>query len=148
MPQDTARKYDVIQWLMIQVANIGPAFGNFTHFNLFAPKPGNEYSFSRYKSEMLRLYELLETRLGQTRYLGGDEYSIADIATFPWTRQHESQGARINEMPNFKRWFEELSARPAVKTMTAKQSEIKSSRETASDDNKDRFFNRGKYARG
>ena len=148
MPQDTARKYDVIQWLMIQVANIGPAFGNFTHFNLFAPKPGNEYSFSRYKSEMLRLYELLETRLGQTRYLGGDEYSIADIATFPWTRQHESQGARINEMPNFKRWFEELSARPAVKTMIAKQSEIKSSRETASDDNKDRFFNRGKYARG
>jgi GST-like protein len=147
LPRDTAKKYDVIQWLMIQVANIGPAFGNFTHFNLFAPKPGNEYSFSRYKSEMLRLYELLETRLGETRYLGGDEYSIADIATFPWTRQHESQGARINEMPNFKRWFEELSARPAIKTMIAKQSEIKSSRETASADDKDRFFNRGKYAR-
>jgi GST-like protein len=147
MPRDTAKKYDVIQWLMIQVANIGPAFGNFTHFSLFAPKPGNEYSFSRYKSEMLRLYELLETRLGQTRYLGGDEYSIADIATFPWTRQHESQGVKINEMPNFKRWFEELSARPAIKTMIAKQSEIRSSRETATDDAKDRFFNRGKYAR-
>jgi len=147
MPKDTAKKYDVIQWLMIQVANIGPAFGNFTHFNLFAPKPGNEYSFSRYKSEMLRLYDLLETRLGQTKYLGGDDYSIADIATFPWTRQHEAHGAKIDAKPNFKRWFEELSARPAIKTMIAKQNDIKSSRDTASSDDKDRFFNRGKYAR-
>ncbi len=59
MPKDMAKKYDVIQWLMVQVSGVGPAFGNFTHFNLFAPKP-NDYSFSRYKSEMLRLYELLE----------------------------------------------------------------------------------------
>ena len=96
---------------------------------------------------MLRLYELLNTRLGQTKYLGGDEYSIADIATFPWTRNHAAQGVKIDALPNFKRWFEEVSARPAVKTMIAKQNDIKSSRETASDDNKDRFFNRGKYAR-
>ena len=59
MPKDTAKKYEVIQWLMVQVSGIGPAFGNFTHFNLFAPKP-NDYSFSRYKSEMLRLYDLLD----------------------------------------------------------------------------------------
>ena len=96
---------------------------------------------------MLRLYELLNTRLGQAKYLGGDEYSIADMATFPWTRQHQAHGAKIDEMPNFKRWFEEMSARPAVKAMIAKQADIKSSRETATDDNKDRFFNRGKYAR-
>jgi GST-like protein len=147
LPKDTAKKYDAIQWLMVQVANVGPAFGNFTHFNLFAPKPGNEYSFSRYKSEMLRLYELLDTRLGEARYLGGDEYSIADIATFPWTRQHEAHGAKIDGKPNFKRWFEELSARPAIKAMIAKQADIKSNRETATDDDKDRFFNRGKYAR-
>jgi GST-like protein len=146
LPKDTAKKYDAIQWLMVQVANIGPAFGNFTHFNLFAPKP-NDYSFSRYKSEMLRLYDLLETRLGQAKYLGGDEYSIADMATFPWTRQHAAHGAKIDQMPNFKRWFEELSARPAVKAMIAKQNDIKSSREAATDDNKDRFFNRGRYAR-
>ena len=147
LPKDMAKKYDAIQWLMIQVSGIGPAFGNFTHFNLFAPKPGNEYSLSRYKTELLRLYELLNTRLGQAKYLGGDEYSIADMATFPWTRQHQAQGAKIEQLPNFKRWFEELSARPAVKAMIAKQAEIKSSRETASDDNKDRFFGRGKYAR-
>ena len=147
MPKDMAKKYDVIQWLMIQVANVGPAFGNFTHFNLFAPKPVNEYSLTRYKTEMLRLYELLNKRLGETKYLAGDEYSIADMATFPWTRQHAAQGAKIDELPNFKRWFEEVSARPAVKAMIAKQNDIKSSRETATEDNKDRFFNRGKYAR-
>jgi GST-like protein len=90
---------------------------------------------------------LLDTRLGEARYLGGDEYSIADIATFPWTRQHEAHGAKIDGKPNFKRWFEELSARPAIKAMIAKQADIKSNRETATDDDKDRFFNRGKYAR-
>ncbi len=147
MPEDLAKKYDVIQWLMIQVSGVGPTFGNFTHFNLFAPKPVDSYAFSRYKSEMLRLYELLEQRLGQAKYLGGSEYSIADMATFPWTRQHAAQGAKIDQMPNFKRWFEELSARAAVKTMIAKQADIKSSRENATDDNKDRFFGRGKYAR-
>ena len=147
LPKDMAKRYDAIQWLMIQVSGVGPAFGNFTHFNLFAPKPGNEYSLSRYKTELLRLYELLNTRLGQAKYLGGDEYSIADMATFPWTRQHQAQGAKIDQLPHFKRWFEELSARPAIKAMIAKQNDIKSSRETATDDNKDRFFNRGKYAR-
>jgi GST-like protein len=147
MPKDTASKYEVIQWLMIQVSGVGPAFGNFTHFNLFAPKSDNEYSLSRYKTELLRLYDLLNKRLGEVKYLGGKEYSIADMATFPWTRQHQAQGAYIDNLPNFKRWFEELSARPAIKTMIAKQGEIKSSRETATDDHKDRFFNRGKYAR-
>jgi GSH-dependent disulfide-bond oxidoreductase len=147
MPTDMAKKYQVIQWLMIQVSGVGPAFGNFTHFNLFAPKPGNEYSLSRYKSEMLRLYDLLNDRLQGNKYLGGEEYSIADMATFPWTRQHAAHGVKIDEKPAFKRWFEELSARPAIKAMIAKQNDIKSSRETATDDNKDRFFNRGKYAR-
>ena len=147
MPKDMAKKYEVIQWLFVQTSNIGPAFGNFTHFNLFAPKPADPYAFNRYKTEMLRLYELLETRLGQAKYLGGDEYSIADMATFPWTRQHQAHAANIDGKPNLKRWFEELSARPAIKTMIAKQNDIKSSRETATDDNKDRFFNRGKYAR-
>jgi GST-like protein len=147
LPKDMAKKYDVIQWLMVQMSGIGPAFGNFTHFNLFAPKPGNEYAFSRYKTEMLRLYDLVDTRLGQAKYLGGDEYSIADMATFPWTRQHAAHGVKIEQMANFKRWFEDISARPAVKAMIAKQADIKSSRETATDDNKDRFFNRGKYAR-
>jgi GST-like protein len=147
LPKDTAKKYDAIQWLMIQLTGIGPAFGNFTHFNLFAPKQGNEYSLSRYRTELKRLYELLEQRLGQTQFLGGDEYTIADIATFPWTRQHDAQGVKWEDNPNLKRWFETIAERPAAKAMIAKQADIKSSRDTATDDNKDRFFGRGKYAR-
>jgi len=147
LSKDLAKNSEAIQWLMIQVTGIGPAFGNFTHFNLFAPKPGNKYSFSRYRTEMLRLYDLLDERRRSAKYLGGDEYSIADMAAFPWTRMHQAHGIKADEKPGFKRWFEELSARPAVKTMIAKQADIKSSRETATDENKDRFFGRGKYAR-
>src|SRR5882724_7697088 len=147
LPKDMARKYEVLQWLIVQVANVGPAFGNFTHFNMFAPKAGNEYSFSRYRSEMKRLYEVLEKRLGQSAYLGGEEYSIADIATFPWTRNHDNMGVKWENNPNLKRWFEAIAARPAVKKAIEIVGGIKSNRETASNDDKDRFFNRGKYAR-
>jgi GSH-dependent disulfide-bond oxidoreductase len=147
LPKDMAKKYDVLQWLIVQVANVGPAFGNFTHFNMFAPKAGNEYSFNRYRSEMKRLYELLEKRLGQVPYLGGEEYSIADIATFPWTRNHDAQGVRWEDNPNLARWFNAIAERPAVKAALAKVAVIKSNRETASDEQKDRFFGRGRYAR-
>ena len=146
LPKDTLKRYDAIQWLMIQLTGVGPMFGQWTHFKLFAGG-GNEYSLTRYQTEVKRLYEVMEKRLAKSAYLGGDEYSIADMATFPWTRQHQAQGAQIDALPNFKRWFEELSARPAIKALVAKQGEIKSSRENATDDNKDRFFNRGKYAR-
>jgi len=147
LPKHMAKKYDVLQWLVLQVAGIGPTFGNFTHFNMFAPKAGNEYSFSRYRTEMKRLYELLEKRLGQVPYLGGDEYSIADIATFPWTRNHDAQGVRWEDNPNLARWFNAIAERPAVKAALAKIAVIKSNRETASDEQKDRFFGRGRYAR-
>jgi len=147
LPKDMAKKYDVIQWLILQVAGIGPAFGNFNHFNLFAAKAGNEYSLSRYRTEMKRLYEVLEKRLGQVPYLGGEEYSIADIATFPWTRNHDAQGVKWEDHPNLARWFNAIAERPAVKAALAKVAVIKSNRETASDEDKDRFFGRGRFAR-
>jgi GST-like protein len=147
LPTDTAKRYDVIQWLMIQLTSVGPMFGQLTHFKLFAPKDAGEYSLKRYQSEVLRLYDLLEQRLGRTAYLGGDEYSIADIATFPWTRNHASHGLKLESKPNLSRWFKAISERPAVKTALDKVGAITSTRETASEDDKDRFFNRGKYAR-
>jgi len=147
LPKDTAKKYDVLQWLFLQVSGVGPTFGQFTHFNLFAPKPANDYSLSRYRTEMKRLYEVLEKRLGKAPYLGGDEYSIADIATFPWTRNHDAQGVRWEDNPNLARWFNAIAERPAVKAALAKVAVIKSNRETASDEDKDRFFGRGRYAR-
>jgi GSH-dependent disulfide-bond oxidoreductase len=146
LPKDMARKYEVIQWLLIQLTSVGPMFGQWTHFKLFAPK-GNDYSLARYTSELKRLYGLLENRLGQSTYLGGADYSIADIATFPWTRNHDAQGVKWDDHPNLARWFNAVGERPAVKAALAKVAAIKSTRETASEDDKDHFFNRGRYAR-
>jgi len=146
LPADMAKKYDVLQWLMIQLTGVGPMFGQFTHFKLFAPKD-NVYSMTRYQTEVKRLYEVMEKRLARAPYLGGTDYSIADIATFPWTRNHDMQGVKWDDHPNLARWFKAIDERPAVKAALAKIGAIKSNRETASDDQKDRFFNRGRYAR-
>jgi GSH-dependent disulfide-bond oxidoreductase len=146
LPADTRQRYDVIQWLMIQLTGVGPTFGQFVHFSRFAP-PGNDYSLSRHRTEMRRIYDLLETRLGACPYLGGAEYSIADIATFPWTRNHDAQGVKWADHPNLARWFEAIAARPAVIRALAKVDAIKSSREVATDEVKDRIFGRGRYAR-
>jgi len=148
MPKDPAKRYDVLQWLFLQTSSIGPMFGQFTHFKMFAPKDkDNSYSAARYQTEVKRLYEVLEKRLAKSAYLAGDECSIADIATFPWTRNHDIQGVKWDDNPNLARWFKAIDERPAVKAALAKVAVIKSNRETASDDQKDRFFNRGRYAR-
>jgi GST-like protein len=146
LPKDTAKKYDVVQWLMIQLTGVGPMFGQWTHFKMFAP-PGSDYALRRYTSEMKRLYELLESRLAGSQFLGGSEYSVADIATFPWTRNHDNHGVKWDDHPNLARWFNAIAERPAVKAALAKVAAVKSTRDTASDDDKDRFFGRGRYAR-
>jgi GST-like protein len=147
LPTDMARKYDVLQWLFFQTSAVGPMFGQFTHFKMFAPKDGNSYSMTRYQTEVKRLYEVMEKQLGRTPYLAGSDYSIADIATFPWTRNHDAQGAKWEDNPNLARWFKAIDERPAVKAALAKIGAIKSNRDAASDEQKDRFFNRGRYAR-
>jgi GST-like protein len=146
LPKEIAARYEVIQWLMIQLTGVGPMFGQLTHFKNFAP-PGSDYAVARYQSEARRLYSLLEQRLGQKPYLGGDEYTIADIATFPWTRNHDAQGVPWADKPHLTRWFKAIAERPAVKAALAKVAQIKSNRETATEDQKDQFFGRGKYAR-
>ncbi len=148
LPKDPAKKYEVLQWLMLQLTGVGPMFGQFTHFKLFAPKDKvSSYAMGRYQTEVKRLYEVLEKRLAKVPYLGGDEYTIADIATFPWTRNHDAQGVKWEHNPNLARWFNSIAERPAVKAALAKVGAIKSNRDTASEDQKDRFFNRGRYAR-
>jgi GSH-dependent disulfide-bond oxidoreductase len=148
LSKDMAKKYDTLQWLFFQTSGIGPIFGQFTHFKMFAPKDtNNAYSMARYNTELKRLYEVMEQRLAKAPYLAGDEYSIADIATFPWTRNHDVQGVKWEDNPNLARWFKAIDERPAVKAALAKVGAIKSNRDTANDDQKDRFFNRGKYAR-
>ncbi len=146
VPKNKAAYFEMMQWLMVQLTTMGPMFGQRVHFKRFAPG-GNEYSVTRYGTEVHRLYDLFEQRLGTHPYVGGAEYSIADIACFPWLRNHVLLDIDISDRPHVKRSIETIGARPAVKEALAKVGKITSARDTATDDAKDRFFQRGKYAR-
>ena len=113
LPLDPVGRYTTMQWLMFQMGGIGPMLGQAHHFRIYAPEK-IEYAVNRYSNEARRLYGVMDKQLGVTRYLAGNEYSIADIATFPWTRSWKNQGIELDEFPNVKRWFDEISARPAV----------------------------------
>ena len=113
LPLDPVGRYTTIQWLMFQMGGVGPMLGQAHHFRIYAPEK-IEYAVNRYSNEAKRLYGVMDKQLGVTRYLAGNEYSIADIATFPWTRSWKNQGIELDEFPNVKRWFDEISARPAV----------------------------------
>lgn len=112
LPASTRGKYEVLQWLMFQMGGVGPIFGQVHHF-LRAAKTSVPYAIERYTRETQRLYGVLDSRLGDHEYLA-DEYSIADIATYPWVARYEWHKTDLNAFPHVKRWFELLSARPAV----------------------------------
>jgi GSH-dependent disulfide-bond oxidoreductase len=113
LPLDPVGRYTTMQWLMFQMGGVGPMLGQAHHFRIYAPEK-IEYAVNRYSNEAKRLYGVMDKQLGVTRYLAGNDYSIADIATFPWTRSWKNQGIELEEFPNVKRWFDEISARPAV----------------------------------
>ncbi|MCC7282309.1 MAG: glutathione S-transferase N-terminal domain-containing protein [Acetobacteraceae bacterium] len=113
IPQDPAARYVCLQWVMFQMGGIGPMFGQFGHFNNYAPEK-IAYAIERYGNEVKRLYRVLDKRLGEAEWLAGAEYSIADIITYPWLRFPERRGVDLADYPNVKRWFEILEARPAV----------------------------------
>jgi GST-like protein len=112
LPQETRARFDVLQWLFFQMAHIGPMLGQAHHFRLYAPEQ-IPYAVNRYTNEAKRLYGVLDKRLADRGYLAG-EYSIADIAVWPWLRRPDRQGVEIAEHPNVKRWFDAIAARPAV----------------------------------
>ena len=114
LPKSTRAKYDVLQWLMFQMGGLGPMLGQNHHFRLYAPEK-IEYAINRYTNEAKRLYGVLDQQLSKHPYIAGKAYSIADIAIFPWTRNWKNQGIEIDEFPHFKKWFEKVSARPAVR---------------------------------
>ena len=107
-----AHRFEVIQWLMFQMGGVGPMFGQVHHF-LRAAKEPVPYAIERYGKEKDRLYQVLDKRLKTQQYLAGD-YSIADMATYPWVARHEWHKMDLNTVPNVKRWFDAISARPAV----------------------------------
>jgi GSH-dependent disulfide-bond oxidoreductase len=113
LPPDVRGKYDVLQWLMFQMGGVGPMLGQTHHFRIYAPEK-IPYAIDRYTNEAKRLYGVMNRRLANSRYLGGNDYSIADIAVFPWLRSWKNQGIDWNDHPHLKGWFDEIAARPAV----------------------------------
>lgn len=112
LPSSASGKYQALQWLMFQMGGVGPIFGQTHHFLRFAPEPV-PYAIKRYSTETARLYGVLNQRLAEAEYLAG-EYSIADIATYPWVARHEWQKIDLADYPNVARWYQAIGARPAV----------------------------------
>jgi GST-like protein len=113
LPKDTRGRYHVIQWLMWQMGGVGPMFGQNHHFRIYASEK-IEYAVERYTNEANRLYGVAHRQLEGSEYLCG-EYSIADMATWPWMCLYERQGQNLDDFPNVKRWHETMKQRPAVR---------------------------------
>jgi GSH-dependent disulfide-bond oxidoreductase len=113
LPESTRARYEVLEWLMFQMGGVGPMLGQAHHFRIYAPEK-IDYAVNRYTNEAKRLYGVMNKRLAKRRYMAGTEYSIADIAIFPWLRSWKNQGIEWSDYPHLKGWFDEIQARPAV----------------------------------
>ncbi len=113
MPTEPVARLAALQWLMWQMGGFGPMLGQAHHFRRFAQEK-IPYAIDRYTSETRRLYGVLDKRLAEAEFLAGEEYSMADIATFPWAARHEWHGIELADFPQVKRWYDQLAARPAV----------------------------------
>jgi GST-like protein len=113
LPQVPRGRYDALQWLMFQMGGVGPMFGQAHHF-LRAAKESVPYGIDRYVKETRRLYGVLDTHLAGHEWLAAGEYTIADMATYPWIARHEWHKVDLNDFPGVKRWYDSISARPAV----------------------------------
>ncbi|HEY4041805.1 MAG TPA: glutathione S-transferase N-terminal domain-containing protein [Rhodopila sp.] len=150
LPKDAAAKADAIQWLMTQMSTVGPMFGQLVHFTRFAPA-GNDYSKSRYLTQVMRVSEVIDRRLATVPYLGGAEYSVADIATFPWLRGIPIYvGAEaMAKLPNVARWVKTIDERPAVKKALAAVDAVRAQTtpfDKAEAEALDKMFGRGQFA--
>jgi GST-like protein len=113
LPVDMADRWTCVQWVMWQMSGIGPMMGQANHFRRYA-KERISYAVERYTNEANRLTNVLDKRLGESRYVACEEYTIADIAIYPWMCNAEQRGVALDDYPNVKRWFDAISARPAV----------------------------------
>lgn len=113
LPKEGRERAVTLQWLMWQMGGVGPMFGQAHHF-MFQPKEDVPYGKKRYHDETKRLYKVMNQRLGEAKFLAGDIYTVADIATYPWVARHPRHQVDLHDFPNVKRWFDEISKRPAV----------------------------------
>ena len=114
LPKTDRQKFEVLQWLMFQMGGVGPMLGQAHHFRIYAPEK-IEYAVNRYTNEAKRLYSVMNRQLTRHRYIAGNNYSVADIAIFPWLRSWQNQGIDWTDYPQLKAWFDKISKRPAVK---------------------------------
>ena len=114
LPKTDRQKYDVLQWLMFQMGGVGPMLGQAHHFRIYAPEK-IEYAVNRYTNEAKRLYGVMDRQLSTHKFIAGSQYSIADMAIFPWLRSWQNQGIEWADFPHLKQWFDLIAARPAVK---------------------------------
>jgi GST-like protein len=151
LPAAPGDRYAALQWLMFQMGGVGPMFGQHTHFRLHAPDPAHAYSRDRYATEVKRLYDVMETRLSEADYLAGGEYSVADIAAWPWVRNFAMRGIDEAAIPSVRRWISDIAARPAAARTLERLAQMKSidlDRFRAEHpDELDRLFGRGRYSR-
>ena len=122
MPSETRARYHVVEWLMFQMGNVGPMFGQRGHFVRAAPEK-IPYAIDRYTNESRRLLNVIDKRLAESAYLAGD-YSIADIATYPWVVGVRREPEQLDSRPNLKRWLDAIGERPAVKKGVAVMSDL------------------------
>jgi GST-like protein len=113
IPADLQGRAEVLQWLFWQMGGLGPMAGQNHHFSGYAPEK-IPYAIDRYVKETARLYGVLDKRLADRAFVAGDDYSIADMAAYPWIVPYERQGQDLNDFPNLKRWFDAIAARPAT----------------------------------
>jgi GSH-dependent disulfide-bond oxidoreductase len=124
LPENLRDRWSALQWLMFQMGSIGPMLGQAHHFLRYAPEK-IPYAMERYTKEANRLYGVLDRRLAESRFVACDQYTIADIAIMPWLRIPANQGVDPARFPNYRRWFDEINARPAVQRGLAVLSDIK-----------------------
>jgi GST-like protein len=145
-PGDIRGRKAVMEWLMWQIGGLGPMAGQAHHFRQAMGGVEVPYGIERYSKEARRLYGVMDARLADNPWLGGADYSIADMACWPWARPSRRQGVDKAEFPNVKRWFDDMSARPGVQTGMELLAEHRGSK-TMTDDARDLLFGKGQFER-
>jgi GSH-dependent disulfide-bond oxidoreductase len=139
MPSSPRRRYEALQWLMFQVSSVGPMLGQAHHFRGYAPEE-IPYAVDRYTNEAARLYGVMDSRLSEVEYFVDDDYSIVDMAIYPWVASHKRQGQKIEDFSNLRCWYEAIGKRPAVRRAMEVGEELRRPIEDLDEETRDVLF--------
>ncbi|WP_332777716.1 glutathione binding-like protein [Polaromonas sp.] len=144
LPKSDRLKYQVLQWLMFQMGGVGPMLGQTHHFRMYAPEK-IDYAIKRYSNEAKRLYGVMDKQLASSKFIACNQYTIADVAIFPWLRSWENQGIDWADYPRLKQWFDQVSARPAVQRGVRVLADLR--KPLTGDKERDILFGKTQYAK-